>query len=112
MCKDLFQSWLVEKYIAHRGLHNEKLPENSLGAIQNAIDKNLPIEIDVHEIKDGTLVIFHDKSLQRVTGKDGYIHNLTAEDLKDHKILGTEFSIPTLKEVLDLVNGHIPILFS
>lgn len=111
MCKDLFQSWLVEKYIAHRGLHNEKLPENSLGAIQNAIDKNLPIEIDVHEIKDGTLVIFHDKSLQRVTGKDGYIHNLTAEDLKDHKILGTEFSIPTLKEVLDLVNGQIPILF-
>ena len=109
--QDLFHSWLVEKYIAHRGLHTETEPENSLGAIQNAIKQNLPIEIDVHEIADGTLVVFHDKSLQRVTGKDGYIKNLTANDLKDHRLFATEYSIPTLKEVLDLVDGQIPILF-
>ena len=111
MCRDLFKSWLVEKYIAHRGLHTETEPENSLGAIKNAIDCNLPIEIDVHEIADGTLVVFHDKSLQRVTGQDGYIKNLKKEDLPNHKILGTEYSIPTLTEVINLVDGKVPILF-
>lgn len=111
MVNDLFKSWLVERYIAHRGLHNEIFPENSLGAIENAIKESTPIEIDVQEIADGTLVIFHDKSLQRMTGQDGYVMNLTAEDLPSHKLLGTEFSIPTLEEVLALVNGQIPILF-
>ena len=84
MVNDLFKSWLVERYIAHRGLHNEHLPENSLGAIENAINESTPIEIDIQEIADGTLVVFHDKSLQRMTGQDGYVMNLTAENLPNH----------------------------
>ena len=111
MCKDLFKSWLVERYIAHRGLHTEECPENTLGAFENAIKEQTPVELDVHEIADGTLVVFHDKSLQRLTGQDGYIKNLTKDVLSNYKILGSEYSIPTLEEVLSLINGQVPVLF-
>ena len=106
----IFDSFVVNKYIAHRGLHNDVFPENSLGAFQNAIDNGYAIELDVHLLSDGTVAVFHDTKLARMTGKDGYIKNLKAEDLKDYKLLETEYCIPTLKEVLDLVDGKTGIL--
>lgn len=108
---NLFESWLVERNIAHRALHNENAPENTLPAIQNAIDNLVPVELDVQLLADGTAVIFHDEKLERLTGKDGYLKNLTYNNLKDYKILNTEHTIPTLQEVLALVDGQIPILF-
>ena len=108
---DIYKSWLVESYIAHRGLHTDTLPENSLGAFENAIKKGYPIETDVHLLSDGTVVIFHDDSLKRMTDSDGYIKNLTAEELKKYKLAGTEYSIPTLDEFLELVAGRVPVLF-
>lgn len=110
MAENLFQTWLVERTIAHRGLHTKEFPENTLGAFQNAINQNVPIELDVQELKDGTVVVFHDKNLQRLTGKDGYLCNLTKEDLHNHKILGTAYHIPSLEEVLTLVDGQVPLL--
>lgn len=107
---DLFNTWLVEKYIAHRGLHNDKLPENSLGAFENAAQNGYPIELDVHLLKDGEIAVFHDDSLARITGKDGYIGNLCKEDLKTYNLLGTEYTIPTFDEVLSLVAGRVPLL--
>ena len=73
---DLFHTWLVEKYIAHRGLHDNNSAENSLSAFKNAIEKDYAIELDVHQISDGTLVVFHDETLSRMTGKDGYLQSL------------------------------------
>lgn len=105
-----FENWILSKYIAHRGLNNENAPENSLKAFQNAIDNNYIIELDVHEIKDGTLVVFHDKKLSRVTGKDGYLKNLAKDDLKNYHLCGSEETIPTLDEVLQLVNGQTEII--
>lgn len=107
---EIFKSWLVERFIAHRGLHDEHNPENSLGAFQNAIDNDHPIELDVHLISDGTVVVFHDSTLSRLTGKDGYLKNLTKNDLKNYNLMGTEFTIPTLQEVLELVDGKVPLL--
>lgn len=107
---DIFNTWLVENCIAHRGLHNKENPENSLGAFQNAINKGYPIELDVHLLKDGNIAVFHDNSLSRITGKDGYISNLTKEDLKDYNLFGSQYTIPTFDEVLELVNGKTPIL--
>ena len=99
---DLFKTWLVEYPIAHRGLHTDEMPENSLGAFQNAIDNGYPIELDVHLTCDGTVVVFHDDSLARVTNKDGYVKNLTKDTLKDYSLFGTKYTIPTFKEVLDI----------
>lgn len=108
---NIFDSWIVNQPIAHRGFFNyTDAPENSLKAFQRAMDKNFAIELDVHLLSDGTVAVFHDSELSRVTGKDGYIENLTAKDLKKYHLQGSDQTIPTLKEVFDLVNGKVPIM--
>lgn len=107
---DIFNSWLVETPIAHRGLHNKECPENSLPAFQNAIDAGYPIEIDVQIIADGTVVVFHDESLSRLTDNDGYIKFLNKSDLDILRLKDSKEKIPTFEEVLKFVNGRTPIL--
>ena len=107
---NIFDSWLVNTYIAHRGLHDEEAPENSIAAFKKAMDKFYAIELDVHLLADGTVAVFHDDALARMTGKDGFIKLLKKEDLKNYKLLGTKECIPTFEEVLKLVNGSVPIL--
>ena len=107
---DIFKSWLVEKYVAHRGLHDSESAENSLSAFQKAVNKGYVIELDVQQIADGTIVVFHDSSLSRLTGQDGYLKNLIKEDLAHCHLAGTKETIPTFEEVLDLVNGQTPII--
>ncbi len=107
---DLFKTWLVEDCIAHRGLHDDKAPENSLLAFENAIKEGYPIETDVHQIADGTIIIFHDSSLQRMTGQDGYVKNLKKKDLENIRLKGTDQKIPTLDEFLNFVDGRVPVL--
>ena len=59
------------KIIAHRGIHdNEKIPENSLKAFKLTMDKNIPIELDIHLTKDNEFIVFHDDNLKRMTGID------------------------------------------
>ena len=106
----IFNSWLVKDYIAHRGFHNDIYPENSLGAFANAIENGYAIELDVQQIADGTLIVFHDYVLSRMTGRDGYTKNLIGPELDSYKLSGTDFSIPTLEQVLELVDGQVPLL--
>jgi len=100
---------LVEDY-AHRGLHNETLPENSLGAFQNAVDNRIGIELDIQLSKDNVPMVFHDSTLNRVCGIDAKLCEYTAEELGAIKLLGTEYTIPTFLEVLSLVDGRVPLL--
>lgn len=88
--------------IAHRGLHDDTHPENSLSAFENAIDHNLCFELDVHLTKDGQVVVSHDFNLMRMTGRYGIIEDMTFEEIrKNHRLKNGE-NIPTLQEVLDL----------
>lgn len=107
---DLFKSWLVETPIAHRGLHDKQTPENSLAAFQKAVDAGYGIELDVQMISDGTVVVFHDDSLSRLTDNDGYLKFLTKTDLDMLRLCGTKEKIPTFEEVLKLVDGKTPLL--
>lgn len=107
---DILHTRLFTTPIAHRGLHNEEIPENSLKAYENAIEHGFPIEIDVRTIDDGTVVVFHDDALGRMTGKDGYVSNLQASELNDAHLKGTDQTIPTFEQVLSLVNGQVPLL--
>lgn len=108
---NIFDSWLCTKYIAHRGLHNsDAYPENSIGAFKKAIEKGYAIELDVRALADGTVVVFHDEALGRMTGADGFISNYTYEDIKDLKLLKTNERIPTLEQALKTINGETPIL--
>lgn len=107
---DLFKTWLVETPIAHRGYHGKNVPENSLEAFSKAIEKGYAIELDVQLLADNTVVVFHDESLARMTGNDGYLKFLNKEDLKSLKLKGSKESIPTFEEVLKLVDGKVPLL--
>ncbi len=107
---DLKNSWLFAKPIAHRGLHNEEIPENSLLSYQKAIECGFPIEIDVRLIDDGTVIVFHDDKLGRMTDNDGYASNLRVTDLPQLHLKGSDQTIPTFEQVLELVNGRVPLL--
>ena len=107
---DIFKTWLIEKYIAHRGLHDDKHPENSISAFKNAVENDYAIELDVQQLSDGTVVVFHDETLSRMTGQDGYIQNLTKKELKNYKLAQSEECIPTLEEALKTIAGKVPVL--
>lgn len=107
---DIFKTWLIEKYIAHRGLHDDKHPENSISAFKNAVENDYAIELDVQQLSDGTVVVFHDETLSRMTGQDGYVQNLTKKELKNYKLAQSEECIPTLEEALKTIAGKVPVL--
>ena len=108
--ENIFDCFLTNKMFAHRGYWDKQSPENSLSAFEKAIEKGYGIELDVSPIADGTPVVFHDSKLSRMTGKDGYIQNLTKEEFEEIKLLGTDEKIPTLEDVLKLVKGKVPLL--
>ena len=107
---DIKKSWLFSRPIAHRGLHGIDAPENSLAAFGKAIDAGFPIEIDVRPIDDGTVVVFHDDKLTRMTDLDGYVCNMTKIDLEKVRLRNSDEHIPTFKEVLEFVDGRTPLL--
>ena len=95
---------------AHRGLHDENLPENSMAAFRAALENGYGIELDIHLIKDGTLAVMHDTDMKRTTGCEGKITDLTAAELKNYHLGGTEETIPTFRQVLDLFAGKAPLI--
>ncbi len=95
---------------AHRGLHGAGVPENSLEAFRLAKEAGYGVELDVHLLKDGTLAVFHDTLLSRMTGLEGRIVDLTAEELKKCYLDGTIYTIPTFAQVLKLFDGEVPMI--
>lgn len=94
--------------IAHRGMFdNIKIPENSIASFKKALKYNYSIELDVQLTKDNILVVFHDDNLKRMTGLDKLITDTNYEELKTLKLLNTKESIPTLDEVLNLINNKV-----
>ena len=102
--------WLFTKPIAHRGLWGKEIVENSLSAYKNAVKNAYPIEIDLYSSIDGEIFSFHDDSLKRMTNSDGFIYEKTAKELSNLKLIGCDQTIPTFNEVLELVDGKVPIL--
>lgn len=104
------------KVIAHRGASGYA-PENTLVAIEQAIDLKADIvEIDVHLSKDGELMVIHDETLERTTDGQGFVHDMTLKELKELDAgswFGNNYNgqrIPTLDEVLKLIDGRVTCL--
>ena len=95
---------------AHRGLHGNGLPENSMAAFRAALDHGYGIELDIHLMKDGNLAVIHDCSLKRTAGVDINITDLTVEDLEQYRLEGTEEKIPLFSQVLELYAGQKPLI--
>lgn len=97
-------------YYAHRGLHGDGVPENSMAAFKKAKDHGYGIELDVHLLADGKLAVIHDSSLERTTGAAGKIEDLTVEEMKKLHLEGTQEQIPEFSEVLELFYGEAPLI--
>lgn len=104
--------WLKKQPIAHRGLHdlNNTRWENTLAAFDAAAKTGFAIECDVHLTKDGGVIVFHDDDLERLTGQKGRISDLTLAEATALKIGGTNDHAPSLREMLDLVAGRVPVV--
>jgi len=103
--------WLRDWNFAHRGLHGPGIPENSLAAAAGAIAAGLGIECDVQRSREGEALVFHDWSLERLTGERGAVDALTASELSAIPLSGGDGErIPSLRALLSLVAGQVPLL--
>ncbi|MBQ1509014.1 MAG: hypothetical protein IIZ47_06280, partial [Erysipelotrichaceae bacterium] len=106
------------RYYAHRGLHDNlsDAPENSLRAFEKAVERGYGMEFDVQLSKDDIPVIMHDMSAKRALRKkdgtplEGKVRDYTLQELRECTLFGSKETIPTLKEVLDLVDGKVPLI--
>ncbi|GGK83780.1 glycerophosphoryl diester phosphodiesterase [Rufibacter glacialis] len=102
--------------IAHRGASGQA-PENTLAAVKKALDTSCDyIEIDVHQSKDGQVVVIHDPTVDRTTTGTGRVADLTLAQLQaldagiKHDSAFAGERIPTLAQVLRTVKGKKKLL--
>ena len=102
--------------IAHRGASGYA-PENTLASIKKALEIGVDmIEIDVHQSKDGKVVVIHDETLDRTTSGEGLVKDQLWEQMRilDAGIWkGEEFKgerLPLLEDVIDKINGQCQLL--
>jgi glycerophosphoryl diester phosphodiesterase len=102
--------WLTSTPIAHRGLHGDEYPENSLGAFRAAAEAGYAIELDIHHTLDGEPIVFHDDTTDRLTEKSVTVRETRIVDLQHLEIKASGYRIPSLVEVFETVAGRVPIL--
>jgi len=85
--------------VAHRG-GTALGPENRLSTFQEAIALKVDaIELDIHQSKDGALMVIHDNTLDRTFGRPGRVDRMTRQEL-------VEIGVPTLEQAVDLAKGR------
>ncbi len=107
--KTALPSWIYERPIAHRGLHDIDNPENTLLAFEKAIKNGFAIEFDVMVTKDLVPIIFHDENAMRLCNLNANIADLTFVEVQQLLVNGKE-PIPTLENALDFIDGRVPLL--
>ena len=81
--------------------------ENTIESVKKAIELNVDgIEIDVFKSKTGELVVYHDPFLSRLSNSNAFIEQISLDSIKKVKLIGG-FSIPTLKEIVDIIPEKI-----
>lgn len=94
--------------IGHRGA-SKIAPENTLKAFREAIRLGADsVEFDVQKTLDGEIVIIHDYNIQRITGIEGNVEEMTLDELKKLDF-GNGETIPTLSELIELAKGKIAL---
>lgn len=104
--------WIKDVPVAHRGYHdmNKQIWENTLSAFSRAIEAGFAIECDIQLSADSVPMVFHDHDLQRLCSIAGEVRERTAAELRMLSIGGTADKIPTLRQMLDLVKGQVPLV--
>lgn len=104
--------FLTARPIAHRGLHDvsKGVVENTRSAFAAAIARGYAIECDLQLTKDGEAVVFHDEHLERLTEGKGMVKDLTTAEMKALTIRNSSDTVQTLAELLEQVNGQVPLV--
>lgn len=110
--KKEWDKFTERKLFAHRGLFNNESdhPENSLPSFKLAVENKYGIELDVQLTKDSQLVVHHDLSLKRSTGKDLNVNQLTYEELQNLSLFNSKETIPLFTDVLKIIDGKVPLM--
>lgn len=105
-------SWLTAQPVAHRGYHdmNNAVWENTLSAFSRAVEAGFAIECDLQPATDSVPVVFHDDDMQRLTGIKGDVRERSSAELGLLSIGGTRDKVPSLKQLLQLVKGKVPLV--
>lgn len=103
---------LIERPIAHRGLHDASnhIIENTPSAFAAAMAANYGIELDVQLTADADAIVHHDPALGRLTEGAGRLADLTVAELKRVAFKATSDRMITLGELCDSVAGRVPLL--
>lgn len=96
--------------MAHRGLHDDELQENTLGAVEAAVEADYAVEVDLRLTADGGLVVIHDGVLDRTTEATGLVRDWTLDDLRAVRVRGSEETLPSVTDLLALVAGRSALL--
>ena len=102
--------WLTEWEYAHRGLHGDGVPENSLQGARLAIARGMGIECDIQRSADDWPMVFHDWDIDRLTSDMGEFEQRTKDELQEISYRESEERIATLAGLLELVDGQVPLL--
>ncbi|MGG2074282.1 glycerophosphodiester phosphodiesterase [Lysinibacillus irui] len=95
------------KIIAHRGYVAGNV-ENTISGLVSAANAGADlIEIDIQQTVDGEFVVFHDRTLRRLAGKNGVIANMTLNELKSLTIHQNGFSdkISSLDDCIEIAKA-------
>ncbi|MFJ3226740.1 glycerophosphodiester phosphodiesterase [Streptomyces sp. NPDC086783] len=106
-------------YVAHRGGARE-VPENSMSGLMTAYERGTAqvLDFDTRMLRDGHMVVMHDRTLNRTTYLGGPVRNLTLRDwqgvrLRPRDALPGSWRSerpPTVDEVLDRFGGRIVLM--
>ena len=94
--------WLRDVPLAHRGLHGEGVPENSLAAFEAAARAGVGVELDVHRSRDGIPVVVHDPDVRDASGVWRPVSALTARELQAR-------DVPRLVDALQVL-ADVPVM--
>jgi glycerophosphoryl diester phosphodiesterase len=103
----LFAAWVVLQaqppngvwVVGHRGF-KAVAPENTIASFEAAAAVGTDyMELDVHQTKDGELILMHDGTVDRTTNGNGKVRDLTFAEIRKLDA-GKGQQVPTLREAL------------
>lgn len=99
-------------HYAHRGLHDTAagIAENSPESFRKAVDAGYGIELDLRLSACGEAMVFHDATLDRMAARSGLVIDHDAKALGAMDLVGGGGAIPRLCDVLEMVDGRVPML--
>ncbi len=88
--------------VAHRG-YGGAFPENTRRAFERAAETADWVELDVRPCQSGELVVFHDETLDRLTGESGHVIATPWAELRELEVLDSGERVLRLDEALSAI---------